>query len=163
MTDGPVVVRSRRAAVVGGVWMLTAAVLFVSGVLLLVDDGRIWLELPLAVPAFVIGFVTWRSRVVFSPLGIDITEGWRRRYRVLWGVVARVTVDTTSWFWRVPVWVELTDGSTILLPSCWGTSRRRRVDLVAEVAAVAAAHEVPVEAAAGGPGPGSATTEAEAA
>ena len=67
MTDGSVVVRSRRAAVVGGVWLLTALVLFVSGIMLLVDDGRVWLELPLAVPAFVIGLVTWRSRVVFGP------------------------------------------------------------------------------------------------
>ena len=163
MTDGPVVVRSRRAAVVGGVWLLTAFILFVSGMMLLVDDGRIWLELPLAVPALLVGLVTWRSRVVFGPSGIDITEGWRRRYRILWGVVVRVTVDTTSLFWRVPVWVELTDGSTILLPSCWGTSRRRRVDLIAEIAAVAAAHEVPVERAAGEVGPGTAAPEAEAA
>lgn len=163
MTDGSVVVRSRRAAVVGGLWLLTAFILFVSGVTLLVDDGRVWLELPLAVPAFGIGLVTWRSRVVFAPSGIDITEGWRRRYRILWGVVARVAVDTTSWFWRVPVWVELTDGSTVLLPSCWGTSRRRRVDLIAQVAAVAAAHGVPVEQSADGAGPGAAAPQAEAA
>lgn len=163
MTDGSVVVRSRRAAVVGGVWLLTAFILFVSGVMLLVDDGRVWLELPLAVPAFVIGLVTWRSRVVFGPSGIDITEGWRRRYRILWGVVARVAVDTTSWFWRVPVWVELTDGSTILLPSCWGTSRRRRVGLIVEVAAVAAPHEVPVERAVSGADADAAPPQAEAA
>lgn len=144
MTEGSVVVRSRRAAIVGGLWLLTAFVLFVSGIMLLLDDGRVWLELPLAVPAFVVGLVTWRSRVVFGPEGIDITEGWRRRYRILWGVIGRVAVDTGSRFLRVPVWIELTDGSTILLPSCWGTSRRRRVALIDEVGAVAAPHGVPV-------------------
>jgi len=146
MTEGSVVVRSRRAAIVGALWLLTAFVLAAAGIMLLVDDGRVWLELPLAVLAFLVGLATWRSRVVFGPLGIDITQGWRRRHRLLWGVVDRVTVDTTSWFWTVPVWLELTDGRTVLLPACWGLSRRRRVALVDELAQLSAAHAVLVAA-----------------
>lgn len=145
MTDGSVVVRSSRAALVGGLWLFAAFVLFVSGLMLLIDDGRVWLELPMSVPAFLVGLITWRSRVVFGPDGVDITEGWRRRYRVLWGIVDLVAVDTTSSFLRVPVWLELADGSTLLLPACWGMSRRRRAQLADDVAALAVPHGVRVE------------------
>lgn len=146
MSDDAVVVRSRRAAFVGALWLAAAFVLFVSGILLLIDDGRVWLELPLSVPALGLGLATWRSKVVFRPDGIDVTEGWRPRRRLLWAVVDEVAVDTTSWFLRVPVWLELADGSTLLLPACWGMSRPRRRAIIDRITPLATPHGVRVVA-----------------
>lgn len=128
MSDGAVTVRSRRAVIVGGLWLLTGTVLLVSGIMLFADQRRVWLELPLSLPALVIGGATVRSSVVFGPAGIDVIQGIRPRRRVLWAAVDQVVIDHRTRV-AVPVWLRLRDDRTIELPATWGMSRRRREHL----------------------------------
>jgi hypothetical protein len=137
-----VVVRSRTVRAVGAVWLAVGLLLLAAGFVLLVDQRRVWVELPLAVPALVLGGALWRAHCVFDVHGVVVDDGLRRTRR-LWPTIARVTVRD---HWRgAAVSLELTDGRVVALLPTVGTPRQLRQSLPAALTPLAARHDVRVE------------------
>jgi hypothetical protein len=136
-----VVVRSRTVRAVGALWLTVGILLLAAGLVLLVDQRRVWVELPLAVPALVLGGALWRAHCVFDAHGVLVDDGLRRMRR-LWPTIARVVVLD---HWRgAAVTLELADGRVVALLPTFGIPRQRRATLTAELAPLAAPHDVEV-------------------
>ena len=140
-TPTEVVVRSRTVRAVGALWLLVGILLLAAGLVLLVDQRRVWVELPLAVPALVLGGALWRAHCVFDVHGVVVDDGLRRSRR-LWPTIARVTVVD---HWRAAaVSLELTDGRVVALLPTFGTPRQQRRALPASLTPLTVRHDVQV-------------------
>jgi hypothetical protein len=113
----------------------------VAGVLLLLDQGRVWLELVVAPIALAVGWVVGRSRCVFDRHGIGLDEGLRRS-RVLWGTIDRIELRPVRW--HAAVRLGLRDRPSVPVGPTWGLSERRRREVFEAIRALAGAHGVSV-------------------